>query len=145
MVYIAKVMLHYTCMILSTTLKKLFVIYVSEFTPEFWCGPCCAPFQISVLCFCALFFLVLYLVCTMLLVSLDFPFLIVPSGFSNVYLEQSKTENCRCRDIIDILLRHICMTDYSWDLVQEPQCNVAGFKTSLTGLNSHTQWKNAVV
>jgi hypothetical protein len=28
----------------------------------------------------------------MLLVSLDFPFLIVPSVFSNVYLEQSKTE-----------------------------------------------------
>ena len=58
----------------------------------------------------------------------------VPSGFSNVYLEQSKTEHRRCRDIIDILLRHICMTDYSCDLVQEPQCNVPGFKTRFTGL-----------
>ena len=39
----------------------------------------------SVLCFCALFVFVLCLVCIVWPVSLYCPFLIVPSGFSNVY------------------------------------------------------------
>ena len=38
------------------------------------------------MCFCALFDLVLCFVCTMLPVSLDCPFLIIPSVSSNVYL-----------------------------------------------------------
>ena len=52
--------------------------------PGFWWGPCCSIFL--VFCFCALLAFFLCLVCPMLSVSLDCPFLIAPLVFSHVYL-----------------------------------------------------------
>jgi hypothetical protein len=43
-----------------------------------------------VLCFLFCFVFVLFLVCPMLRVSPDYPFLIVTSGFSNVYIGRHK-------------------------------------------------------
>jgi hypothetical protein len=58
------------------------------FTPDLWWGPCCSIFFV----FCVLFLLVLcrpmscVVLCLVLPVSLDCPFLITLSIFSNAYL-----------------------------------------------------------
>lgn len=57
-----------------------------RFTPGFWLDPCCSSFLFSVLCFCVLFVFVLCLMCPVLSVYLDCPFLIVPSVISNFFV-----------------------------------------------------------
>ena len=64
----------------------VFVIFLFYFLLQ---GPCSSSFKFSVFCcdFFILFVIVMCLVCPILLVSLDCPFLIGPSVFSNVYLQ----------------------------------------------------------
>jgi hypothetical protein len=55
------------------------------FTPGFKRGPYCSLFQCTCVA-CVLLVFTLCVLCPMLSVSLDFPFLIAASGFSNVYV-----------------------------------------------------------
>jgi hypothetical protein len=57
------------------------------FASGFWWGSCCSSFVVFCVVFFVLFVFVLCLVCPMLQVSLDCPFSIAPSLFSNVYSE----------------------------------------------------------
>jgi hypothetical protein len=60
------------------------------FTPAFD-GVCVAP--LFRFCFLFLFVIILCLVCLILLVSLDCPFLIASSVFSNVYSSKQRIQN----------------------------------------------------
>jgi hypothetical protein len=59
----------------------------------FWWGSCCSSFQCSLLC-CVFFVLVLSRVCQIVHVSLNSPFLIVPSVLSGVYFNCIITRMC---------------------------------------------------
>jgi hypothetical protein len=69
-------------------------VYTILWLWNLWWGPCYPSFLVlwDVLCYCALFVFVLCLVCPKLPVSLNCPFVIAPSDFSNVYL-QTKTKS----------------------------------------------------
>jgi hypothetical protein len=73
----------------------VFVIFLFYFLLQ---GPCSSSFKFSVFCcdFFILFVIVMCLVCPILLVSLDCPFLIGPSVFSNVYLQPKCDKYCKC-------------------------------------------------
>ena len=77
------------CMTFYSTFDRNFLPLVSTCVhPQFLLGLSYSSFQFSVLCFC---FICLPLVYPMLPVSLDCPFLIASSVFSNVYLHTSNS------------------------------------------------------
>ena len=77
------------CMTFYSTFDRNFLPLVSTWVhPQFLLGLSYSSFQFSVFCFC---FICLRLVYPMLPVSLDCPFLIASSVFSNVYLHTSNS------------------------------------------------------
>jgi hypothetical protein len=99
--------------------KKQELLFLHEHLgspPVFGGGPCCSSFKLSVLCFCAL---VVFILCPMLPVSLDCPFLIVPS-FILIWqqkLNDDKSSDGLCQGELNIKQIYVEMSCYMYFIV----------------------------